>query len=209
LFGSSDSSWVVESFDVVEDISSCLCARDVLTPVVWVPLVIRFPFPVEPAVRVATQVRNIDLAPTLLELAGVPVPVSFEGTSLVRLLTGEHEELDRRTYAALGVPLFPDASVQTTVSDGSWTYARNAIAPADAAEAYKGKAVAPGAEFLFDRRVDPGESANLMTREVAEAERLSALLDAHLSERDELVVEKGVRIDPSIAERLRAMGYLR
>ena len=48
-----------------------------------------------------------------------------------------------------------------------------------------------------------------MTREVAEAERMSALLDAHLAERDEAVVEKGVRIDPSIAERLRAMGYLR
>ena len=51
-------------------------ARNVLTPVVWVPLVFRFPFVVEPAVRVATQVRNIDLAPTLLELAGVPSRVA-------------------------------------------------------------------------------------------------------------------------------------
>jgi hypothetical protein len=69
--------------------------------------------------------------------------------------------------------------------------------------------VAPGAEFLFDRRVDPGENANLVTRERVEAERLSAPLDAHLAERNEGVVEKGVRIDPSIAERLHAMGYLR
>ena len=69
--------------------------------------------------------------------------------------------------------------------------------------------MAPGAEFLFDRRVDPGENANLMAREVAEAVRMSALLDAHLAEPEEGVVEKGVRIDPGIAERLRAMGYLR
>ena len=50
-----------------------------------------------------------------------------------------------------------------------------------------------------------------MTREVAEATRMSALLDAHLAERSGAggVVEKGVRIDPKIAERLRAMGYLR
>ena len=96
--------------------------------------------------------------------------------------------------------------------NGSWTYARNASAPEDDPEAYEGNAVAPGAEYLFDRRVDPGENVNLMTREAAEAERVRALLDAHLAERDashEGVVEKGVRIDPDIADRLRAMGYLR
>ena len=97
----------------------------------------------------------------------------------------------------------------TAVSDGSWTYARNATPPEDDPEAYEGKAVAPGKEFLFDRRVDPGENANLVTREGVEAERMAALLDAHLAERDEGVVEKGVRIDPGIADRLRAMGYLR
>jgi hypothetical protein len=36
-----------------------------------------------------------------------------------------------------------------------------------------------------------------------------ALLDAHLAARDAGVVERGVRIDPDIADRLRAMGYLR
>ncbi len=184
-------------------------ARNVLTPVAWVPLVLRFPFRVEPPLRVATQVRNLDVAPTLLELAGVPVPDSFEGTSLVPLITGAREQADLPSFAALGVPLFPDASVQTSVSDGRWTYARNASPPADDPEAYEGKAVAPGAEFLFDRRVDPGENANLIAREPAEAKRMAALLDAHLAERQRGVVEKGVRIDPEIAERLRAMGYLR
>ena len=109
----------------------------------------------------------------------------------------------------LGVPLFPDASVQSAVSDGSWTYARNATAPEGDPEAYEGKAVAPGKELLFDRRVDRGENANLVTRERTEAIRMRALLEAHLAEQGEGVVEKGVRIDPKIAERLRAMGYLR
>lgn len=86
--------------------------------------------------------------------------------------------------------------MQSAVNDGSWTYARNATAPDDDPKAYEGKAVAPGAEYLFDRRVDPGENANLLTRELAEAERLRGLLDAHLAERDEGVVESGVRIDP-------------
>jgi arylsulfatase A-like enzyme len=183
-------------------------ARNVLTPVVWVPLVFRLPFRVEP-LRVATQVRNVDLAPTLLELVGLPRPSSFEGRSLVPLLTGMAPESDRPSYAALGVPLFRDASVQHAVTDGAWTYARNASAPEGEPKAYEGRAVAPGAEFLFDRRVDPGENVNLVAREPAAATRLRELLDRHLAETSAGVVEKDVRIDPGIADRLRVMGYLR
>jgi leucyl aminopeptidase (aminopeptidase T) len=68
--------------------------------------------------------------------------------------------------------------------------------------------VAPGAEFLFDRSVDPGENVNLVAREPAAAARLRGLLDRHLAETGAGVVEKDVRIDPGIADRLRAMGYL-
>ena len=38
---------------------------------------------------------------------------------------------------------------------------------------------------------------------------MRALLEAHLAEQGNGVVERGVRIDPGIAGRLRAMGYLR
>ena len=184
-------------------------ARNVLTPVVWVPLVFRFPFPVEPAVRVATQVRNVDVAPTLLEFAGVAPPPGFEGRSLLPLVTGERREEDRPSYAALGVPLFPDASVQAAVNEGAWTYARNASAPADDPEAYEGRAVGAGRELLFDRAVDPGENVNLVRREPAQAARLRETLDHHLADAPADVRKQGVRIDPGIAERLRAMGYLR
>jgi arylsulfatase A-like enzyme len=183
-------------------------ARNVLTPVVRVPLVVRFPFAVEPAVRIGVQVRNVDIAPTLLDLAGITVPPNFEGRTLVPLMTESAAERDRPSFAALGVPLFPDASVQTAISDGAWTYARNAIATEDDETAYADRAVAPGAEYLFDRSVDPGENVNLMEHEVSMAVRMRTLLDAHLAEGGAGVVEKGVRIDPGIADRLRAMGYL-
>ena len=184
-------------------------ARNVLTPVVWVPLVVRLPFAVDPPVRVASQVPMVDLAPTLLELAGVAPPEGFEGRSLVPLITRGEAAADRETFAGLGVPLFPDASVQDAMSDGSWTYARNALPREEDPEGYEAKAVAPGAELLFDREIDPVENVNLVEREPAQARRLRAALRSHLDASVEAVVEPGVRIDPSIAERLRALGYLR
>jgi arylsulfatase A-like enzyme len=172
-------------------------ARNVLTATLWTPLVIRFPFPIEP-VRVRSQVRNLDIAPTLLELAGIPAPDGFEGRSLLPLVISPDAEKDRITYAALGTPLFRDASIQVSVSDGVWTYARN-VEPDPH----------PG-EFLFDRSVDPGENVNLIQREPEQAQRMRKIMDDHLEAPPaEGVLETDVRIDPSIAEKLRAMGYLR
>ena len=50
---------------------------------------------------------------------------------------------------------------------------------------------------------------NLIEREAGEANRMRGLLEAHLAQPADGVVESGVRIDPGIADRLRAMGYLR
>jgi arylsulfatase A-like enzyme len=159
-------------------------ARNVFTPVLWVPLLIRLPFPVE-RTRIATQVRNIDIAPTLLELAGVPAPRAFEGTSLLPLLCAAPSQPDRVSYAGLGQPMFPDA------------HARDADSEAEIVE------------YLFDRRVDPGENVNLIDLGSREVERMRSLLEQHLAREPADVREGGVRIDPSIEERLRAMGYLR
>jgi hypothetical protein len=50
---------------------------------------------------------------------------------------------------------------------------------------------------------------NLVEREPEEAARMRQALDRHLAAETGDVVERRVRIDPSIAERLRALGYLR
>jgi hypothetical protein len=50
---------------------------------------------------------------------------------------------------------------------------------------------------------------NLVAREAAHAKRKREQLTQHLAAEPAGVVEEGVRIDPGIAERLRAMGYLR
>jgi arylsulfatase A-like enzyme len=169
-------------------------ALNVFTPVLHVPLVIRTPFPMEP-IRVPTQVRNIDIAPTVLDLIGVPIPSEFEGESLVPLIEADVPQPDRTVFADLGEPILKNAIEQVSVNDGAWSMARNL----DEA----------GREFLFEREIDPLEDANLIDLEPEQAERLRAVLDAHLAVevRDGTRIED-VSIDPGIAAALRAVGYL-
>jgi arylsulfatase A-like enzyme len=167
-------------------------ARNSLTATLRVPLLIRFPFPVEP-LRIGAQVRNLDVAPTLVDLAGLSIPDSFRGSSLLPLIEGSEPERHRPNFASLHTRLYRDATLQESTSDGRWTFVRN---------------LEDGTELLFDRRVDPGENVNLVEIESQAAARLRSALDANAAEAPEAgAVQHDVRIDPSLANKLRALGY--
>ena len=53
------------------------------------PLVIRLPGRVRPGAVCERMVLNVDFAPTLLELAGLPVPPDMQGRSFLPLLEGK------------------------------------------------------------------------------------------------------------------------
>ncbi len=166
-------------------------ARDLHRPVLLVPLIVRFPFATEPQ-RVDAQVRNLDIAPTLLDLAGLTAPSDFQGRSLL----GEESRsgAPRPAFSALRARLFPDSEMQNAVDDGEWTLIRHA---GDSE-----------AEFLFDRSVDPGEHVNLIDMEPQPAARMRSLLDAHLAQPAAAgSMDAKVRINPALAEKLRALGY--
>jgi arylsulfatase A-like enzyme len=57
--------------------------------VVRVPLVVRWPGRIQPGGVIHEQVRLIDLMPTLLALAGVPLPMPVQGRDLSPLLLGD------------------------------------------------------------------------------------------------------------------------
>jgi arylsulfatase A-like enzyme len=56
---------------------------------VAMPMLVRYPAMVEPGSVCDDLALNVDFAPTFLELAGVEVPESIQGTSLAPLLAGE------------------------------------------------------------------------------------------------------------------------
>ena len=59
-------------------------------PSIRVPLLIRYPGHISPgAVDSKNMVLNIDFAPTLLEIAGIPIPPAMQGRSFLALLEGK------------------------------------------------------------------------------------------------------------------------
>ena len=53
------------------------------------PFVIRYPGQIEAGTVVSDIVSNIDFAPTLLEMAGVPIPEKVQGNSFFKILKGQ------------------------------------------------------------------------------------------------------------------------
>jgi arylsulfatase A-like enzyme len=54
-----------------------------------VPLIIRWPHRFKAGLKIDALVEMTDLAPTLLEAAGIPIPAGNQGRSLMPLLTGQ------------------------------------------------------------------------------------------------------------------------
>jgi N-acetylglucosamine-6-sulfatase len=57
------------------------------------PLLMRYPKLVSPDTQVASPVVSIDLAPTILDVAGVTIPKHVQGKSLTPLLSGEADKI--------------------------------------------------------------------------------------------------------------------
>ena len=53
-----------------------------------IPMLMRWPKMIQPMTQINEMVLNIDIAPTLLELAGAPVPATMQGRSIMPLLHG-------------------------------------------------------------------------------------------------------------------------
>ena len=67
-----------------------------------VPLIVADPR-ISTGRKVEAIVRSIDVAPTLLDLAGVPLPATFDGASLAPLMRGERDDLGLAAYSETGI----------------------------------------------------------------------------------------------------------
>jgi arylsulfatase A-like enzyme len=142
---------------------------------VRVPLIFSWPGELREGMRSDALVETVDVAPTLLEAAGLPVPASMQGRSLLPLMRSEVEPHRHKDCVvsefkdSIGGPQHADHSHGSMVFDGRYK-----------SVVYHGHRVGE----LYDTEADPGEFDNLWddpgARELR-LERLKAHLDAMMA----------------------------
>lgn len=158
-----------------------------------VPLLIAAPGRFPAGLRVARQVRTVDLMPTILELLGLPPSPDVQGRSLVPLVREpgrrwEEEALLETDFNRLQYGWAPLRGLRT--------------------ERYK-LIEAPKPE-LYDLAADPGETRNLVASQPALVAQLRARL-ALLAERlqaPDPARSSGGRMSADVREKLQSLGYV-
>ena len=132
-------------------------------------------------------VQHFDLFPTLLRLAGLPVP----------------DAIDARDLYELGDKGRPVVFAEHANSSGAMIrtprhlYYRNQNDP-----------LFPVGSYFYDLTADPGEEANLAGRGLAEEQRLAEALAGFLANRRASPPAIPVDVSPEEHDRLKALGYV-
>lgn len=152
-----------------------------------VPLLLRVPG--QQARRASNAVvQHIDLAPTLLELVGLPIPAQFQGQSLVPLFSGG------------------DLQARPVVSETSWRGIDLAAARLGDWKLIEDRQT--GERRLFDLASDPGERVDLRAGHPDLVERLAATIELVCRPLPDLEMHglSGPR-DAEAERALQALGY--
>jgi len=164
--------------------------RSVYHELLHVPLLIRLPGKNPPGRTIGETVLSLDIAPTLLELAGLPVPETWQGRSLIGELRGEGGE-SRPAYSELN-----ELARKRSLIEGNYHYILD---------------LEDGAEEVYDLTRDRREENNLAKADPELARRLRArmLRIAEAAERAGASYESGeVKLDGKTRRELQALGYL-
>jgi arylsulfatase A-like enzyme len=141
--------------------------------------------------RVATPVQLVDVAPTLLDLLGLPPLPEAQGVSLRLLFDDPTLDLALTAYGESIAPLALFGSdALRFVQQGRWKYVHK-LEPE-----------------LFDVEADPGELENLAARQPQRVAQLRARLEALLSGAPAAPHDAEARLAPETLAQLRALGYL-
>jgi arylsulfatase A-like enzyme len=145
-----------------------------------VPLIVRFPWGAFAPRMVNPQVRSIDIAPTIADVVAIEAPPSFQGVSLVDIVTGRM----RDTLVAISERGLGRASI--AIRTDRW-------------KLYDGE--------LFDLVADPGEQMDVSESYPTVRAAMEELLVEILSS-GEVLDAAEVAPSEEILKQLRALGYV-
>jgi arylsulfatase A-like enzyme/Tfp pilus assembly protein PilF len=159
---------------------------------VRVPLIIHWP---RSAGHLPSRIENptalIDVAPTILQFLGVPVPEQFQGRSLLEMLDGKAPPSPREVY-----------------SESLYAHDHYGCAALRSLRAGEYKYIDAPQPELYDLASDPGERSNVYSRTnsiaLAYHERLQRLRSRFASASR----AQPSAVSPDVARALRSLGYV-
>jgi len=199
VHGLVDETWVVVTADHGEefgDHGGFFHTRKLYDELIRVPLIVRFPKCIAMPRRVRQQVRHIDIAPTFLDVLGLPADERSVGSSLLPLL--------KRTDLA-GLP-----AVSEVPAPEHWRLSLRQEAWKLILDLHPESLDVLKAE-LYHLQADPHEQRDLAPKEEQVVIDMQArLLETAVTIREQVDKEVARRdeLDEEVVERLKALGYI-
>ncbi len=159
-----------------------------------VPLILRLEGVLPEGLRIGAPVELLDLAPTILDLLGQPIPDSMQGQSLLGLIEDPRRGQTRVRLAGSAQPQ------QYAISHGDWKLVRRDPG-----------ALLPNTVFeLYDLEQDPGEQRDLSDEQPVVGFALRQMLERQLAAATAAgrLPAPRAKIDTETLEALKAIGYL-
>lgn len=167
--------------------------------IIHIPLIIRVPG-LEPRI-IEEPVEQIDLAPTILGLAGIDIPKAFHGRDILMQRSPDHKIFAERGGGEL--------AYQQAVIDGDFKLYEIDVADADPnSERYKMQNITSSDTMLFDLYNDPGEYVNLRDDSLYLYSSLRSQFESFYDP-DYKPNQQVAVFDEETVEELKALGYIR
>ncbi len=173
---------------------------------IHVPLLFKLPLSAS-STKVETRTSLVDVTPTLLELAGIPVPEVIQGKSLKSAITkaapAGNSKINSATKTnALDPPVYSETDYPHRAF--GWSALRSV-------RAGKYLFIRAPVNELYDQAIDPQAADNLATKSPAVSDTLSAQVDnfhSRLSAHGNSPSANTAPTDAQQAEQLSALGYV-
>jgi arylsulfatase A-like enzyme len=169
---------------------------------IHVPLLLKLPTGRLGGKHFEDQVALAAVAPTLLELAGIPAPATMRAKSLFPMI--EEAKIDKNKFVETDKGKMKERPIYSETN-----YAHRAFGWSELRSWRTGKYLyvqAPKRE-LYDQSSDPDAGKNLVPAAKAVADTLESQL-ADFQQKTSSVRNEQTKLDPTQAEKLRALGYL-
>jgi len=165
---------------------------------VHVPFLLKLPASRAAGKRVEARVALADVAPTLLQVAGVPVPPAMQGQSLVAWMS---------SGVRAGTPAGTQAGEHPVYSETNYPHKAFGWSMLRSWRTGKYLYVQAPQKELYDQSSDPNALKNLAADSKAVTGTMESQLTTFQAKTSSEKKEK-TQIDPAQAENLRALGYL-